>query len=217
MGYGAQPAVIISTPRLVLRPWQRSDLDAMADWPRFDDPLDALWNWPHVLREQGSAELFFLMRSLDAQRREWTITTTTGTVVGTLGIRDINEVEGSARLGIGFGKPHIGLGYGFEALSAFLDVFFGRLGFAQMVLDVSLHNTPARRLYERLGFQETDTFWYEAGPVIDHLFLREPRYAAIQEHIRWGTHSVFIRYAAMVLDAAMWLRQAENLGLTTSD
>lgn len=196
--------MIITTPRLVIRPLHRADLDAMAQWPCYPDPLDAILNWPHTLHQQGTADLFFLTRSVDPRRREWTITTTDGAVVGHLGLREIEQAQGSARLGIGFGYPYTGQGYGTEALRTFLDAFFGPLHFTRLHLDVSLYNQPARRLYQRLGFREVNTFWYELGPSAEHAFLTEPRYDPIRPFLRWSSTSVYLRYAEMLLEIHDW-------------
>jgi ribosomal-protein-alanine N-acetyltransferase len=196
--------MIITTRRLVVRPWQRADLDAMAQWPRYPDPLDNDWNWPHTLHAQGTADMFFLARTVDPQRYEWTITTTSGAIVGQLGIRAIHRETRTARLGIALGYPYTGQGYGQEALRAFLDVFFGPLDFEQLLLDVSLHNLRARRLYQRLGFRETGTFWHALGPAADYAFLHDSRYDPIRSYLRWGSGEVYLRYAEMVLAAHDW-------------
>lgn len=197
--------MIITTPRLVVRPMQREDLDAMADWPRYPDPLDEVYNWPRLLRENGTTDLFFLTRASDHRRREWTILTADGSAIGHLGIRDIQPRPHSARLGIGLGFPYIGQGYGEEALRGFLDAFFGPLRFARLYLDVSLHNTRALRLYRRLGFRELSTFWHDLGPADEYDYLDEQRYDPIREYIRWSAATVYMRYAAMVLYAGDWL------------
>jgi RimJ/RimL family protein N-acetyltransferase len=203
--------MIITTPRLIVRPWERSDLDAMARWPRYPDPLDAVWNWPHMLHEQGTAAFFFLARAADPRRREWTITTTDSTIVGHLSIRNIEPEARTARLGISFGYPYIGQGYGYEAMGGFLDAFFGPLDYACMLLDVSLHNLRAHRLYQRLGFRQTRTFWYELGPAAEYAFLNEPRYNSIRQFIRWGSENVCMCYAEMALEAPRWQIRAHAL------
>jgi RimJ/RimL family protein N-acetyltransferase len=176
--------MIIQTPRLVLRPWQRSDLDIMAAWPPFPDPLDAIWNWPRTLREQGTTDLFFLMRANDQTRREWTIITDTEMLVGYLQLRSINPDGKRARLGIGFGYPYLGLGYGSEALQSFLPLCFSSLGLYQIELDVATYNVRARRLYQRLGFRETGTTWLPLGTTIPNDVLAQPPYTAIRPLLR---------------------------------
>ena len=193
----------LRTTRLLLRPWQRAYLDAMAEWPRYPDPLDAPWNWPQQLKAQGTADLFYLMRSSSAGRREWTIATHGGAIVGHLGIREIRP-RASARLGLGLGLPHIGQGYGREALTAFLDQFFGPLHFSRMLLDVAVHNERARQLYTRLGFREAGASWRPAGPPADFAFLREPAYAALRDNFRLEGEMVLVRSIEMALAAHAW-------------
>lgn len=198
-------SMIITTSRLVVRPMQRADLDAMAEWPCYPDPLDAIFNWPQMLRANGTADLFFLTRTSDHRRREWTILTTSGVVIGHVGIRDIQPRPHSARLGIGLGCSYTGQGYGEEVMRGFLDAFFGPLRFSRLYLDVSLHNTRALRLYRRLGFRELNTFWHELGPAAEHDYLGEPRYDSIREFVRWSAATAYMRYAEMLLHAEDWL------------
>lgn len=195
--------MIITTDRLVIRPWRRADLDAMAAWPRYPDPLDAVWNWPHVLVAQGTADFFFFGRDTDPTRREWTIVQA-DQVIGQLGLRQINRAAGSARIGIALGLPYIGQGYGAEALSAFGNAFFGPLGFRRMLLDVRAYNQRALRLYAKLGFREIAQFWYEAGPPEEWAFLDQPRYNSVRNCFRWTNHSVLVQHLELSLDAADW-------------
>lgn len=195
--------MIITSERLVLRPWQRADLDALAALPPFTDPLDESANWPHALAKNGTADLFFFGRSADSQRREWTITTRDGAVIGHLGIRNIEPEAGSARLGIGLGAPFIGQGYGREALTSFLAAFFGPLRLQRLLLDVRGHNLRARRLYEQLGFRSTGTFWQLLGPA-ETSALDAPPYAALRDEFRREAGQVLARCIEMTLAADEW-------------
>jgi RimJ/RimL family protein N-acetyltransferase len=202
--------MIISTARLIIRPWQIADLHAMAAWPRFPDPLDADWNWPHELNAQGMLELFFAIRSADPKRREWTILTKQDAVVGYVGLREIDQVDRSARLGIGFGYPYIGRGYGYEALCAFLETVFSTLQFRCIYLDVGMPNLRARRLYDRLGFRETYTFWRDVGSARGWTFLDDSHYDEVRHFFRWSAHNVYMLCAEMTLKAGDWRLETED-------
>lgn len=201
---------IITTPRLLLRPWKRSDLEAMADWPPFTDPLDAEWNWPRILQERGTLNLFWTSRNIDPQRMEWTICLRNTTIIGYLSIRNIDHDTGSAWLGIGFGSPYIGQGYGSEALGHFLDHYFGMLKFRFMQLDVALYNARARRLYQQLGFQEARTFWHQPELPLDWKFLDDPRYASIRHLFRHGRDETYVQCLHMILSAQDWRRRMSD-------
>lgn len=203
--------MIITTERLVLRPLQRDDLRAMARWPRFTDPLDLVWNWPQQLHENGTADLFWWSRALDNRRREWAILHE-NQVIGYLSLRDINEVERSGWLGIGFGAPYVGQGYGAEALRMFVQVCFGQLALHTLQLDVAAHNGRARRLYDRLGFRAARSWWQDAGLARDFTFLATAEYAAIRPYFRAAGLRMQMQVITMALAAgtAPPIRAAEQ-------
>lgn len=198
--------MIINAPRVKLRPLRRSDLDAMAQWPPFTDPLDQEWNWPHQLHENGTADLFFLSRSLDPKRQEWAITRRTE-VIGYLGIRAINEEDRSARLGLEVGAPYVGQGYGAEALHAFLHAFFNDLHFHTLRLDVAAHNTRARRLYERCCFRATREWWKDVGLTSAFVFLDRPEYAPVRAYFRAAGDRMTVQMIEMAADHQRWTQE----------
>ena len=76
-----------------------------------------------------------------------------GRPIGTLGLFDIDEVNGHAGIGITIGEKQLwGRGYGTDAMNALVDFGFGMLRFERMWLDVYDFNARARRSYEKAGF-----------------------------------------------------------------
>lgn len=197
MADAAKTDVIIETPRLTLRPLRRADIDAMAQWPRYPDPLDDPWNWPHTLHGAGTTDLWFALLTLDDRRREWAIIREKA-VIGHLGLRQIDEDEGSARLGMLLGRPFRGQGYGSEALRGFLGAFFGPLGFTLMRLDVAACNPIALRLYEQIGFRRVGTVWRPLD-LPDPSVLADPRCNPIRPYLRHDEHGVAAQHIAMEL------------------
>jgi RimJ/RimL family protein N-acetyltransferase len=206
--------MILTTPRLQIRPWLRADLEAMAAWPPFTDPLDRPWNWPRQLQANGTLDLFFTSQAMDPTRQSWTILIRDGArpaeVAGLLQLKQMQYTERSAVLGISLGAPWVGRGYGQEALGCFLDGYFTRLRFAVMRLEVSIANQRARRLYTRLGFHEISRFWRHAGSAEEYQFLDEPRYADVRPFFRWSNGSVYQQCADMELVRADTLRVASG-------
>ena len=194
--------LVLTTARLHIRPWRRADLDLMASWPPFTAPLDQIWNWPRRLKHDGTLALFFSSRAADPARAAWTLVAQTGRqaggvqeapsdVAGLLQLMSIRREEGSAALGIAFGAPWVGQGYGREALEAFLDAYFGLLRFTTIRLEVGLANARARRLYAALGFRETKRFWHDAGSAEEYRFLDAPAYAGVRRYFRWANGGVY--------------------------
>ncbi len=197
--------VILRTTRLCLRPWQRPDLEVMASWAPFTDPLDRVWNWPQQLRANGTLDMFFASQSTDPTRAAWTILERVDhrmQVAGLLQLKQIQHAESSAELGIALGASWIGCGYGREALAAFLPAYFGVLKFSLLRLEVSLANRRARRLYETLGFGESSRFWRYAGSAEEYRFLDAPAYRDLRAYFRWANNGVYQQCAELELSAA---------------
>jgi RimJ/RimL family protein N-acetyltransferase len=194
--------MIITTPRLTLRPLRRDDIEAMAQWRRQPDPLDEAWNWPHTLQAAGTTDLWFAIYTLDDRRREWAIVRENA-IIGHIGLRQIDEAERSARLGMLLGCTFRGQGYGDETLRGFLDAFFGPLGFSLLRLDVAAYNVVALRLYERIGFRRTGTLWHPLD-LLDPAVLADPRYNPIRQYLRHNEHGVAAHHITMELRREGW-------------
>ncbi len=78
--------------------------------------------------------------------------------VGTIGIKDLNLIDGSAGLGISVGaEEDRGRGYGSDAIRALLRFSFDELRLVRIWLDVYDMNEGAQRMYERVGFVHEGT------------------------------------------------------------
>ncbi len=178
------------TARLLVRPLRRDDLDAMAAWPPFADPLDREWNWPQRLERLCMLDLFWTSHQADRSKRAWAILQGDA-VVGLLQLKDIRPDAGDAFLGIAFGAPWVGKGFGRETLMAFMPVYREQLKLHTLRLEVALANTRAHRLYERLGFEERARFWRYAGATGDYHFLQAPAYAELRPYFRSANTGVY--------------------------
>lgn len=191
--------IIATSPRLLIRRWQRQDYHTMDQWPQFSDPLSVIWNLPDrvvVGDREWSNDL----------RRTYAVQTLDGTLLGRITLRNIDSNAASARLGITIGSPYVSQGYGTEALQAFLDVYFSAMRFATMVLDVAAVNERAVRCYRRLGFQQVGQHWRDAG----HRFLSGLDWSArqrIEPFIKHGRHTVWVQFYDMVLHREQWQEQ----------
>lgn len=138
---------VLHGPRVVLRPWLRSDTLMQELWPRYTEPFNSLWNIP---RTSGADEVNG--RTWSNQRYAWAIDDAQRRLIGRISLREVDEQRRSARLGISLAQPYVGQGLGTEALQVFLDHYFGSLGFERLYLDVAAVNLRAVRCYERLAF-----------------------------------------------------------------
>jgi RimJ/RimL family protein N-acetyltransferase len=169
-------------PRVRIRPFTRADVDAWQVWPDYTDPL-LVGTSP---RRMGADQRTRWFDDITQRQRQlpFAVDDERNQMIGRIFLRHVRRDEGSAVLGIDLHADRLGLGYGTEALGAFLHHFFGEMGFTHMLLSVAAHNARARRCYESLGFVTSGSHWdAHLGPdvsrdaaftYVQHLFRRGP-------------------------------------------
>lgn len=188
------------TEHTIIRPWNRYDDERSYRWPPYNDPFESIWN---LQRAQSPFNGNWFNDMLTA-RRHWAVESRSGELMGRISLRDIDSAKKQARLGITFSAAFVGRGLGTEAMRGFLDLFFGELGFATMVLDVASVNERAVRSYRSLGFTQIDSDWRTAYYSDDLPSLENPLYAHLKPHIRNTDGLLSIEFFEMQLHAAEW-------------
>lgn len=145
---------MIRGERVFLRAAERSDIPLFVSW--LNDAETASFLTARAPMSVAMEENWF-EKMLDAHGRErWHFVMCLidgGRPIGTIGLFDLDHVNGSAGVGIAIGeKPLWGQGYGTDALNALLDFGFGELRFERIWLEVNENNPRAQRSYEKCGF-----------------------------------------------------------------
>jgi RimJ/RimL family protein N-acetyltransferase len=188
--------------RIVIRPWRRYDDEVADAWPSYNDPLEAVWNLP---RQTNSFSFNWTAGfELSGMRRTWAVDDQQGRLIGRISLRDIDQQQGVARLGITFGAPYVSKGLGTEAMALFLDHYFDQLNFNAMVLDVAAPNERAVRCYYKLGFQVIGDDWRSAGIFFDARIIEQPAYRHLKEYFRPGQHGIWVQFFEMRLEREQW-------------
>ena len=145
---------------IYLRPAEREDVPLFVRWLSDDrttrflalrspigQAMEERW-FDQVLEHHGRDQWFFVICRLEDDRP-----------VGSLDLHELDQINGSAGIGIQIGDPaDTSRGYGSDALAALLDFGFGELRLVRMWLDVYDFNERAGHVYERLGFVREATF-----------------------------------------------------------
>jgi diamine N-acetyltransferase len=145
---------VIRGERVYLRGSERSDIPTFVRWFNDGEYLQYLgmrapmseaseeqW-FNEMTTHEGKDAYHFVMCRLEDDKS-----------IGTIGLFQIDQLNGSAGIGIGIGeKPLWGQGYGTDAMFALLDFGFGQLRLERMWLEVYDYNARARRSYEKCGF-----------------------------------------------------------------
>jgi RimJ/RimL family protein N-acetyltransferase len=154
---GSEP--MIAHGAVYLRAGERADIPLLAGWMNdwrtsrtlgsrapFSLPMEEVW-FERMTAEQGQGRYFFVACLLEDDRP-----------IGTLGLFDVDLLDGGAGLGISIGAPgDRGRGLGTDMLHALLGFGFGMLRLERIWLDVYDINPGARRVYERVGFVHEGT------------------------------------------------------------
>ncbi len=154
IGYTAEP---IRTERLLLRPYEASDLE----------PLFAIYSRPEVVRylydePRGREEARALLerklgeRAIGAQGDRVSLAAAlapTGQVIGDCILALVSERHRQGEVGFVFHPDHHGRGYATEAGRALLRVAFAELGLHRVVGRLEARNAASARVLEKLGMR----------------------------------------------------------------
>jgi RimJ/RimL family protein N-acetyltransferase len=149
-----RPQPIIRGERVYLRPSERSDLATFVRWFSDSETLSFLGmrapmgealeeQWFNRMLEMHGKDAYHFVICLLTDDRP----------IGTSGLFHIDQLNGSAGIGISIGEKSLwSQGLGTDAMFALLDFGFGELRLERMWLEVYDFNKRAQRSYDKSGF-----------------------------------------------------------------
>lgn len=200
-----EPSLIeMQSDRVRIRPWEQRDLLAQESWPRYKDPFSSLWNTPRPVSLNGD-----YVGYAASMRRIWAIEDRHKRLIGRISLREVEQNRQHSRLGISLGSPYVGQGLGTEALTLFLNHYFGPMGFLSMLLDVAGFNRRAVHCYERLGFRHVGSDWRHVGRDPALRLLDNPAYRELQPFFRRERRGAWVQFFEMELRKEEWIWRSE--------
>ncbi|OYT90407.1 MAG: GNAT family N-acetyltransferase [Burkholderiales bacterium PBB3] len=143
----------LRTERLVLRPLQESDVDAL--FAIHSDPeVMRYWStpaWTDSAPAQAMIDRDLAQTSKDHLRLGIEVAQS-GALVGSCALFGINAVCRRAEVGYALGSAAWGHGYMHEALTALIGYGFGTLNLNRIEADIDPRNAGSAKTLERLGF-----------------------------------------------------------------
>jgi RimJ/RimL family protein N-acetyltransferase len=145
----------LRTARLVIRPFQQSDVDALHS--RRNDPDVARWQnwtlpWP---RERAEAVVADVMAMDGPANDDWwmaaIVEIESGDVVGDLAV-NLTWDSRCAEVGYTLARQHWGRGYATEAVTAMLEHLFDTVRVTRVAGTLHPENTASAMVLERCGF-----------------------------------------------------------------
>ena len=145
----------LETKRLILRPWEKSDAEALFEIAR-DPAVGPCAGWkPH----QNLAESYRVIGDILIAPENYAVTLKeTGELMGSCGYQfpgqsNLPLQKDEAELGIWLGVPYWGNGYGFEASQAAIHHGFTDLGLSRIYVVSFTNNDRSERLQLKQGFR----------------------------------------------------------------
>ncbi|WP_160078355.1 GNAT family N-acetyltransferase [Pseudomonas sp. 8AS] len=155
---------ILTSERLILRPWRDDDLDALAQLCA--DP-EVMAHFPAVLDRTGSAELLgrLMAHQVEHGFTFWALERCAdGVVIGFSGLARVGFAAPfvpAVEIGWRLARPFWGQGYALEAARRSLRFAFEELGLEQVVAFTVQANRRSWGLMERLGMHRDPTADFE--------------------------------------------------------
>ena len=175
-------AVVLTTPRLTLRPWRESDLEDFYAYASVDGVGQmAGWN-PHKSVEESRAILSSFIRHKKTFALEFE-----GRVIGSLGIEEYNEENypelakfQGREIGYVLSKDYWGRGLMPEAVRAVTKWLFDAEKLDFLLVGHFDWNAQSRRVIEKCGFRYIKTTTYETRydtveTSVEYILWREGR------------------------------------------
>jgi len=146
--------ISIETSRLILRPWQTTDLDDLYAYAS-EPGVGEMAGWNH---HKSKTESQMILNSFIKNKKTFALVwKESGKVIGSLGLEEMDpDPEGSDKLGreIGYvlSKDYWGRGLMPEAVLAVIHYCFDVLGYDYLTCGHFLRNDRSRRVVEKCGF-----------------------------------------------------------------
>ena len=147
----------METKRLILRPWQESDAEALFKYAS-DPDVGPRAGWPpHKDVEESRT----VIRDVFSTPTMWAVELkSTGEAIGCVGFLpadccNLEIGENEAEVGYWIGKPYWNMGICTEAIRAVVDHCFNELGLEVLWGDYLTDNPASRRVMEKCGFRDT--------------------------------------------------------------
>jgi RimJ/RimL family protein N-acetyltransferase len=147
----------LETERLVLRPFEESDLDGMHAIQSDVESARWLYNEPRTLDETKELLAKKIANDRFSAEGDWlaaaVVTRESGQFVGDLSMQWLSEQHRTGEIGFIFDRAHQGNGYATEAARAFLTFGFEQFGFHRVIGRTEARNTASARVLEKLGMR----------------------------------------------------------------
>ena len=163
--------LILETPRLMLRPFQDSDVERFVAY-RSDPEVARYQSWQPPFTRKQAADFIDEMKHAQpgtvgawyqfAVERKQQIG-----LIGDCAFHILRSDAHQAEIGFSFARPYQGHGYATEAVTRLLDYLFGELALHRVTATCDAENVASGKLLERVGMRREGHFveniWFKGA------------------------------------------------------
>lgn len=160
-----------------LEPLVREDAKLLKSWDEFSDPIFYGYNYNNL--NENQEEIWFLMKQKKYRSSYFSIKDEEGNLLGFIGLKEINNILNTAKLGIVIAPSFVSNGLGTSVMEEFIAMCFDEFKFRKINLEVNEWNTRAINLYKRFNFKEYKFDYQEFENQL--LDLNDERYEDIRD------------------------------------
>lgn len=135
-----------------LEPLVREDAKLLKSWDEFSNPIFYGYNYNNL--NENQEEIWFLMKQKKYRSSYFSIKDENGNLLGFIGLKEINNILNTAKLGIVIAPSFVSNGLGTRVMEEFIAMCFDEFKFRKINLEVNEWNTRAINLYKRFNFKE---------------------------------------------------------------
>lgn len=181
----------LQTKRLILRPWQESDAEALYKYAG-NPNIGPIAGWPPHTSVENSREI--IKSVLSAPESYAVVLKTTGEVVGSVGIMAARSETHTARIadyeceiGYWIGEPYWGQGLIPEAVNELLRYAFEELRMAAVWCGYYDGNEKSKRVQAKCGFTYSHTEYDKPAPLMND--IRTEHYTKLTQE-EWRNNQI---------------------------
>ncbi|MCT1796266.1 GNAT family N-acetyltransferase [Helcococcus kunzii] len=152
-------------------PLTLEDGDKLKEWTSFESPLFVGYNYNNLTEREK--QFWYISKQRRFNSSYFSIYVG-DEMIGYIGIKEINKLLKTAKLGIVFDSKWTSKGYGSAVLKDFLDYYFNDLRMRRLDLEVNSWNDRAIKLYKKFGFKINSSKYIEFEN--QRLDLSKPEY-----------------------------------------
>ena len=185
-------------PDLIIREFERSDMDLLAAWPSYPHPY-ASFTFSFSNLDSADMDSLYRERYGDENRISLVADHLASQAVGYISLIEIDwQRRGCRNIGIRVHPEWCGKGVGTVMLAAVSEWWFCS-GMNKLRLDVASSNQRAIRCYEKVGFTIYGEFW-KAMDDLKGVNFADPKWHFLKGHIRNESRIAELRFLLMQLD-----------------